>query len=170
MYLNNTWKANLAITGASGMPDVAVAGNVIRSGTTVRCSMRLPPNMCPKKANAIMIEKLTKDVPYNAKVTLKADHTGQGFCMNTPEPWFTEELKKSGNDFFGKDAGSYGMGGSIPFLAELGKMYPTTQILALGLIGPNANAHAPNEAINLPFAKKLTCALSHLIAAVGAHQ
>lgn len=47
MYLNNTWKANLAITGASGMPAVAVAGNVIRSGTSLRCSMRLPPNMDP---------------------------------------------------------------------------------------------------------------------------
>jgi acetylornithine deacetylase/succinyl-diaminopimelate desuccinylase-like protein len=47
MYLNNTWRANLAITGASGLPDVSVAGNVIRSSTTVRCSMRLPPNMCP---------------------------------------------------------------------------------------------------------------------------
>lgn len=59
------------------------------------------------------------------------------------------------------------MGGSIPFLAELQKMYPSSQIIALGLIGPKANAHAPNESINLAYAKKLTCAVAHLIAAVG---
>ena len=46
-------------------------------------------------------------------------------------------------------------------------MYPKSFIMALGLIGPKANAHAPNEAINLTYAKKLTCSLSHLIAAAA---
>jgi acetylornithine deacetylase/succinyl-diaminopimelate desuccinylase-like protein len=59
------------------------------------------------------------------------------------------------------------MGGSIPFLAELEKMYPATQIVALGLIGPKANAHAPDECINLAYAKKLTCSVSHIIASIG---
>lgn len=59
------------------------------------------------------------------------------------------------------------MGGSIPFLAELGKMYPECQIVALGLIGPKTNAHAADEAINLPYAKKLTCSLSHIIGSIG---
>jgi len=49
-------------------------------------------------------------------------------------------------------------------------MYPNTIILALGLIGPGANAHAPDESINLTYAKKLTKALSHLIADVAAKQ
>ena len=59
------------------------------------------------------------------------------------------------------------MGGSIPLLAELGKMYPDSFILGMGLIGPNSNAHAPNEMINLDYAKRLTCSLSHLIAEVA---
>jgi len=62
------------------------------------------------------------------------------------------------------------MGGSIPFLSELDSMYPDAVILALGLIGPKANAHAPNECMNLTFAKKLTKALSHLIAEVAAKE
>lgn len=80
-------------------------------------------------------------------------------------------MKKAGRDFFeGRDTGTYGMGGSIPFLAELDRMYPDTFIMALGLIGPSANAHAPNESINLTYAKKLTKALSHLIAEVAAKE
>ena len=59
------------------------------------------------------------------------------------------------------------MGGSIPLLSQLDKMFPDSSIIALGLIGPKANAHAPDECINLTYAKKLTCALSHMIAAVG---
>ena len=61
------------------------------------------------------------------------------------------------------------MGGSIPFLSELGKMYPDTAIYAFGLIGPGANAHAPNECIDLAYAKKLTMSLSFMISAVGGH-
>lgn len=168
LYLNNTWKANLSITGASGLPDIQIAGNVIRSQTSVRLSMRLPPSCDPQKATEALTKKLTEDVPYNLKVDVKGGHAGSGWCMKTMEPWLDTAMRKAGSDFFeGKDTGTYGMGGSIPFLSELGKMYPTAVILAFGLIGPNANAHAPNECINLTYAKKLTCALSHLIAEVG---
>ena len=45
MYLNNTWRANLSVTGAGGLPDYNKAGNVVRPSTTFRLSMRLPPNM-----------------------------------------------------------------------------------------------------------------------------
>lgn len=93
MYINLNWKPNLSITGASGLPQVAVAGNVVRSGTSVRCSMRLPPNMDPEQAEQVMLEKLTKNVPYNAKVTWHGGHKGSGFCMRTPEKWVSDALK-----------------------------------------------------------------------------
>lgn len=171
MYLNNTWRPNLSITGAAGLPDVSVAGNVVRQSTSVKLSMRLPPSKNPAEAEAKMLELLTTNVPHNAKVTAKGGHRGQGWCMKDLPDWFNTSMKQAGAEFFdGKETGSYGMGGSIPFLAELGKMYPNSIILALGLIGPYANAHGPDEAINLPFAKKLTMALSHLIAEVSAHE
>jgi acetylornithine deacetylase/succinyl-diaminopimelate desuccinylase-like protein len=59
------------------------------------------------------------------------------------------------------------MGGSIPFLAELEKKYPSTCIVAFGVLGPNANAHGPNEMINLAYTKKLTCSLAHIIQSVA---
>lgn len=70
MYLNNVWRANCSITGAAGLPDISVAGNVVRPGTSVRLSMRLPPTMNPSDATKILEKKLTQDVPHNAKVTL----------------------------------------------------------------------------------------------------
>jgi len=60
----------MSITGCDGLPGIAMAGNVIRPKTGVRISMRLPPTMDPKKAHDVMVEKLTTNVPYNAKVTL----------------------------------------------------------------------------------------------------
>ena len=61
------------------MPPVAIAGNVLRPMTTVRCSMRLSPVFDAHHANEIMTEKVTKNVPYNAKVTLKGGHAGSGW-------------------------------------------------------------------------------------------
>lgn len=171
MYLNNTWRANLAVTGASGIPEASKAGNVIRPSTTLRLSMRLPPNLDSQVAAKVIKEKLTTNVPHNCKVHIKGDHNGNGWCMKNPEPWLHEIINNAGKTFYeGQDYGTYGMGGSIPFLSQLGGLYPKTFIMAMGVLGPNSNAHAPNECINLPYAKKLTSAISHIIVDVGAHK
>lgn len=167
MYLNNTWEPNLSITGADHLPKIQVAGNVVRPKTSVRLSMRLSPTMDPKKAEAIMLEKLTTNVPYNAKVSIHGGHTGSGWCMKSLPDWLNKSIQESGETFYGKPVGSYGMGGSIPFLAELEKMYPQTFIVAFGVLGPNSNAHGPNEMINLTFTKKLTCSLAHIVQSVA---
>jgi len=120
MYLNNTWRANLSIVGAAGLPDASCAGNVIRSSTTVKLSMRLPPSADPATCEAKLIEKLTTNVPYNAKVTAKGGHMGRGWCKKDFAPWLDATIRKAGSDFFdGRETGTYGMGGSIPFLSEL---------------------------------------------------
>ena len=51
-----------------------------------------------------------------------------------------------------------GEGGTIPFMAMLGERYPQAQFVITGVLGPNSNAHGPNEFIHIPFAKRLnTC-------------
>merc|ERR1712110_391533 len=93
-------------------------------------------------------------------------HTGSGWCMKELKPWLEAALKKAGEDFFdGKPTGSYGMGGSISSWAGLERLYPSTQVVALGL--KKAYAHEPNEIINLTYAKKLTCALASVIHATA---
>ena len=168
MYLNNTWRPNLSITGCDGIPSVATGGNVCRPSTSIKLSMRLAPNANAAQMRQEIEKKLTENVPYNCKVTLTGNHSGQGWCMKEMEPWFKEAVSQAGKEFFdGNEGKSYGMGGSIPLLSQLEEMFPNSSLIALGVIGPKANAHGPDEMINLPYAKKLTCALSHMIAAVG---
>jgi acetylornithine deacetylase/succinyl-diaminopimelate desuccinylase-like protein len=163
MYLNNVWRANLSITGADGLPDISKAGNVLRASTTVRLSLRLSPVFDCDKALELMKQKLTTDVPFNAKVTILGTNGGNGFCMKEPSKWLEDALQGAAQAFFDKPAGSYGDDGSIPFLSELGNKYPDTQIIALGVGGPFSNMHAPNEMLELTFVKKLTCSLAHIL-------
>ena len=163
IYLNTNWRPALAVTGASGLPTVDKAGNVLRPSTTLRVSIRLPPGKESSEALKQAKDLLTSDPPYGAKVELLDANGGDGWWMKDLSEKTEKALSDASNHFFGRGVGKYGIGGSIPFLKVLGDKYPATEILALGVLGPETNAHAPNETLDLPFTKKFICAISHLI-------
>jgi|LakMenEpi03Aug12_release.lakeMendotaPanAssembly.Ray.scaffolds.fasta_scaffold430638_1 acetylornithine deacetylase/succinyl-diaminopimelate desuccinylase-like protein len=167
MYLDNVWRPNLSITGAGGIPALTKAGNVVRAKTTVRVSLRVSPDFDAEKAKETLVNLFTTNVPYNAKVTILTAHAGNGFCMKVLQPWLQNSIQEAGSGFYGKPSGSYGDGGSIPFLNELSQKYPESQVVAFGVLGPFSNAHGPNEFLELAYTKKLTCALSHVLASCG---
>ena len=72
---------------------------------------------------------------------------------------FSESSKK----MFGKDFYNCGEGGSIPFIAELGELFPECEMLVTGVLGPGSNAHCLNECLNIQFTKNMTVALAHAI-------
>ena len=52
----------------------------------------------------------------------------------------------------------------LPNGAELlGEKYPDAQFVITGVLGPNSNAHGPNEFLHIPYAKKLTCCIASII-------
>ena len=57
-----------------------------------------------------------------------------------------------------------GEGGSIPFMAMLGKRYPKTQFVVTGVLGPHSNAHGPNEFLDVPTAKKVSACIADVLA------
>ena len=66
---------------------------------------------------------------------------------------------------YGQPAAMVGEGGTIPFMAMLGAQFPRAQFLITGVLGPNSNAHGPNEFMHIPYAKKLTACVAHVLAA-----
>jgi hypothetical protein len=57
-----------------------------------------------------------------------------------------------------------GEGGTIPFMGMLGEKFPEAQFLITGVLGPQSNAHGPNEFLHIPTGKKLTCCVASVIA------
>ena len=51
-----------------------------------------------------------------------------------------------------------------PFMGMLGKKFPKAQFLVTGLLGPNSNAHGPNEFLHIPTAKRLTACVAQVLA------
>ena len=50
---------------------------------------------------------------------------------------------------WGAEAVEMGVGGSIPFIADLVELFPAAQILVTGVEDPDSRAHSPNESLHL---------------------
>jgi acetylornithine deacetylase/succinyl-diaminopimelate desuccinylase-like protein len=164
LILNRDWRPALAIIGADGLPTIGNAGNVLRPMTALKLSLRIPPGCDPKRANQSMKEILEKDPPHGAKVTFSSDWGAAGW--NAPElaPWLGKSLEAASQRWFGKPTVYMGLGGTIPFMSMLGEKFPAAQFLITGVLGPHANAHGPNEFLDIPYARKLTCCVADVIA------
>ena len=81
------------------------------------------------------------------------------------EPWLTDALNRASTDAFGREAAFTGEGGSIPFLASLGRRYPDVQFVATGVLGPHSNAHGIDEMLDLPTAVRVTNVVSAVLEA-----
>lgn len=164
LILNRTWRPALTVTGAEGLPPLADAGNVLRSATTLRLSLRLPPTVVGESANALLRQILETNTPYGSRVRFRTTQATSGWDAPPQDDWLTSALDQASQDYFGQSAAYMGEGGSIPFMAMLGERFPTAQFLITGVLGPHANAHGPNEFLHLPTAQRLTACVAAVIA------
>ncbi len=169
LVLNRTWRPELEVTGQDGIPRRRDAGNVMRPFTTLKLSMRIPPTLLPPRAEDVFREVLTKEPPYGAHVSCEFDEPAGGWDAPPLAPWLRQTLDESSENLFGKKAMHLGDGGSIPFIGTLGARFPDAQFLITGVLGPESNAHGPNEFLEIAYAKKLTAAVSAVLAAHFLH-
>jgi di/tripeptidase len=50
-------------------------------------------------------------------------------------------------------------------MGMLGERYPDAQFVVTGVLGPDANAHGPNEYLHVPTAKRVSAVVARLLAA-----
>jgi acetylornithine deacetylase/succinyl-diaminopimelate desuccinylase-like protein len=169
LLLNRTWRPQLSVTGQDGMPAVRDAGNVLRPYTTLKLSLRIPPTLSVKKACDVMEDILTSDPPYGARVTCTFDEPGGGWDAPALAPWIGKALDEASQSFFGKKAMHMGEGGSIPFMGMLGEKFPEAQFVITGVLGPESNAHGPNEFLHIDTGKRVTACVAAILADHARH-
>jgi acetylornithine deacetylase/succinyl-diaminopimelate desuccinylase-like protein len=165
--LNRTWRPALSIIGADGFPPISNAGNVLRPQTALELSLRLPPTVDGELAGRTLKRLLEADPPGGANVHFELTEAATGWNAPPTAAWLSRALDEASLRFYDKPAGAMGEGGTIPFMAMLGKHFPEAQFLITGVLGPHSNAHGPNEFLHVPYAKKLTACIAQVIAAHG---
>jgi acetylornithine deacetylase/succinyl-diaminopimelate desuccinylase-like protein len=163
--LNRTWRPFLAVVGAGGLPAINDAGNVLRPRTALKLSLRLPPPIDGQQATRDMKRILEADPPHGARVTFEPDQGASGWSAPPTAAWLRAALEQASQAHYGKPAAMMGEGGTIPFMAMLGRQFPAAQFLVTGVLGPKSNAHGPNEFLHLGYAQKLTACVAQVLAA-----
>ncbi len=167
--LNRTWRPTLSVTGAEGLPALQDAGNVLRPYTAFKLSLRLPPLVDAAQAVQQLKALLEDNAPYQAKVTFEGGGGATGWNAPTTAPWFESALHAASQAHFGAPCGTIGQGGTIPLMSMLSQGFPKAQMMVCGVLGPQSNAHGPNEFLHVPYAKKLTAAVAQVIASYPSH-
>jgi acetylornithine deacetylase/succinyl-diaminopimelate desuccinylase-like protein len=163
LALNNFWRPCLTVTGCN-LPVPDKAGNVIRSQTSVKLSIRTPPKVNARAISLRIGEILEANPPHGAIVTWEPEAAASGWCAPELKPWLENSLNEASNFAFGKPFAVTGLGGSIPFMGMLGEMYPEAQFIVTGVLGPQSNAHGPDEFLHIPFSKGINVCVAKIVA------
>lgn len=163
LILNNGFRAQLETTGVDGLPTITRAGNVLRSYSTFMLSLRLPPSVNSDVAAKGVKELLESDPPYGASVEFKFRGGANGWECPKLDDWLEETMQECSEKYWKKSCCNSFGGGTIPLMKTLGDMFPKSQFLVVGLLGPNSNAHGPNEFLHIEYGKKLTATISNVV-------
>ncbi len=164
LVLNRTWRPALAVTGMEGYPAPQNAGNVMLPYSTAKLSFRLPPTVDGDKATAAIKKTLEENPPYGAVVEFDAEHGQSGWNAPALASWLEKSVARASEVGFGKPPAYMGEGGTIPFMGMLGEKFPETQFVITGVLGPQSNAHGPNEFLHIPTGKAVTVAIAQIVA------
>jgi acetylornithine deacetylase/succinyl-diaminopimelate desuccinylase-like protein len=162
--LNRTWRPQLSVTGADGLPPLGSAGNVLRPFTTLKLSLRLPPTLDGKAASQALKRLLEAEPPYGAKVSLELEKSTTGWNAPALATWLEQAVDGASRRYFGMPPVYMGEGGTIPFMGMLGEKFPDAQFLITGVLGPHSNAHGPNEFLHIPMGKRVSMVVADVIA------
>lgn len=126
----------------------AEASNTLIPACTVRLSLRVAPGQDPGEAAQALVRHLEENAPFGARVEASVEETGPAFKAAGDSPAASAgrwALARA----WGRPPVDIGVGGSIPFIADLHDAFPEADILVTGVEDPDTRAHSQNESLHL---------------------
>lgn len=158
-------KPTLAVLGIDATP-VDEASNTIAPSARAKLSLRLAPGQDPDVAARALAEHIAAHTPFGAQVTWTLKETGKPFLA----PADSAGMRAARAAFataWGTDPVDIGVGGSIPFIADLLEVFPHAAILVTGVEDPDTRAHGANESVHLGELEKVVLAEALLLAGLA---
>lgn len=158
-------KPALSVIGMD-VTSVAEASNTIAPSCTAKISLRLAPGQDPAAADAALAAHIARHAPFGAEVTWRSGEAGKAFlapgdttAMRAARAAFTEAWGTAPLDV--------GVGGGIPFIADLLEIFPDAAILVTGVEDPDSRAHGANESVHLGELQKVVLAEALLLTKIA---
>ncbi|GIG36667.1 dipeptidase [Cellulomonas pakistanensis] len=155
-------RPTIAVIGLDA-PRVATASNTIAPKATAKLSMRIAPGQDPAAALAALRAHLEGHAPFGARVTVRDGELGKPF-QAPADSAAMQAARAAFADAWGTEPVDIGIGGSIPFIADLLEVYPDAAILVTGVEDPDSRAHGANESVHLGELERVVLAEALLLA------
>ena len=146
--LSRIWnKPTVTVTGID-YPSVRNASNTLTPELSLVISARVAPGQDAREAYEAIEAHLRAHAPFGAELTFSDVDCGNPFLVDTSGA-AVAEARAALETGYGTSPVDIGVGGSIPFIADLVSEFPAAQILVTGVEDPHARAHSPNESLHL---------------------
>lgn len=151
--LGRIWtKPALTLIGLD-YPSVALSSNTLLPSVKAKLSLRLAPGEDPNEALEALKKHILGHNSLGAQIEFGAVELGKPFSLGQ-SGWAKELAARALKQAYGVESVDIGIGGSIPFIADLEAVFPGVQILVTGVEDPDSRAHSPNESLHIETLEK----------------
>ncbi len=142
------------------------ASNTLIPSCTARLSLRVTPGQDPAEAARALVAHLQENVPFGAHLAVHVEEAGPSFKAGEDTP-ATVAARWALEKAWANESVDIGVGGSIPFIADLAEVFPEAEILVTGIEDPDTRAHSQNESLHLGDWRNAILAEAALLARLG---
>jgi acetylornithine deacetylase/succinyl-diaminopimelate desuccinylase-like protein len=148
-------------------PTVGLSSNTLIPSLKAKLSLRIAPGEEPERALEALKQHILAHNTLGAEISFGAVELGRSFSLGE-SGWAKSLAEQALGLAYGEQSVDIGIGGSIPFIAELERVYPRAQVLVTGVEDPDSRAHSPNESLHLESFK--SAILAQLLFLLGGNQ
>ena len=166
LLLNNTWRPTLSVTGAEGLPPFRSAGNVLRPYTSLKLSFRLTPTTATRRRRGRAVKSaleqrstVRRDGEFRRRV-----RDGRLERADVRTVARAVDAARLAGTSSARTRCTWARAAASRSWACSASDFPSTQFLVTGVLGPNSNAHGPNEFLHIETARKLTACVAQVLA------
>jgi acetylornithine deacetylase/succinyl-diaminopimelate desuccinylase-like protein len=129
-------------------PAVDTAANALIPTARAKVSVRIPAGMDGDTATDLLRDHLLAHAPWGVQVQFEPGVPANGTAIQVGGPAYSS-YAAAAEVAYGRPPTQQGMGGAVPFVANLIEQFPDLEVLGVGAQDPLARIHAPNESIQL---------------------
>ena len=116
--LDRIWtKPSITVIGIDGQ-SVAMSSNTLLPSVKAKISLRIAPGDEPERALALLKQHLVENLPFGAQIAFGETELGKPFAQNATG-WAKIAAEEALAAAWGTKSVNIGIGGSIPFIADL---------------------------------------------------
>ena len=145
---------------------VREASNTLIPVSRAKVSLRIPPGEDPDSAMEALVAHLERHTPSTAQVTVHRGERGKPYSARQASPAM-DLARTAFARAWGTAAVDTGLGGSIPFIADLLDVFPEAEVLVTGVEDPESRAHGIDESLHLGEFARVCLAEALLLRSAG---